>query len=165
MIHETIFQKHNMLQLKLVELTQNICIGETANLSSAWARLFPFFSLATPLGRPFKGICINYFNQKVHTFYKNRDIFLVFLPQKENLRALHVTRRYLTIPSFHLIAVDVTLVVPSSRKVNVFVSFVSSKYGFGLKFWRKKEKKINIFHRESITLNWHSSLSGLQNEI
>lgn len=45
-------------------------------------------------------------------------------------------------PSFHFIEVAVIFVVPSSRKVKVLVSFVSSKYGLGLKFWKNKYKNV-----------------------
>jgi len=36
--------------------------------------------------------------------------------------------------------VAVIFVDPSSKKVKVFVSFVFSKYGLGLKFWKKRIK-------------------------
>lgn len=48
-------------------------------------------------------------------------------------------------PSFHFIDVAVIFVVPSSRKVNVFVSFVSSKYGLALKFYNRQRRTLGTY--------------------
>lgn len=104
-------------QLYNTSLKNQMC--ENNYLSSAWGRLFPFFCSATPFGMPFRcQTCISKHRNRGNT------------AKGENTWKL-------TMPSFHFIAVAV-IFVPSSRKVKVFVSFVSSKYGLGLKCWRDK---------------------------
>ena len=60
----------------------------------------------------------------------------------------------LTMPSFHLIDVADIFVMPSSLKVKVFVSLVSSKNG--LEFLKVKEKK-NISDHLVESINYKST--------
>ena len=59
-------------------------------------------------------------------------------------------------PSFHLIDVADIFVMPSSLKVKVFVSLVSSKNGLGLEFLNVKEKK-NISNHLVESINYKST--------
>ena len=59
-------------------------------------------------------------------------------------------------PSFHLIDVADIFVMPSSLKVKVFVSFVSSKNGLGFEFLKVKEKK-NIGNHLVESINYKST--------
>lgn len=130
-------------QLYNTSLKNQMC--ENNYLSSAWGRLFPFFCSATPFGMPFRcQTCISKHRNRGNT------------AKGENTWKL-------TMPSFHFIAVAV-IFVPSSRKVKVFVSFVSSKYGLGLKCWRDKymcyEQLSSKLHKLKLLLEFLDPKTG-----
>jgi hypothetical protein len=97
------------------------------NLSSTNGRLLPFLLIPFPFAGPF-----TYIIEKALDFLHLKQALGVVLEHDS------------TIPSFHLIWEAFIVVVPSSAKEYVFVSFVSSKYGFSEKFCQIfKIKQVN----------------------